>query len=123
MEKELDDPGAVTVEMLLEVHNGTIPLLPDGLLLEQLIRKALAAENLRMHADDEHLLVVGTIEDANAPAFGQTARGALEKIMFQLLGARLFETENFAALRIDSGHDVPNDAVLAGGVHSLKNQQ
>ena len=43
--------------------------------------------------------------------------------MFQLVGARLFETENLAALRIDPGHDVPDGAVLAASVHPLKNQQ
>ena len=76
-----------------------------------------------MHADDEHLLVVGTIEDADPPAFRQTAGRAPEKIVLQFLGARLFETENLTALRIDPGHDVPDGAVLAGGVHRLKNQQ
>src|ERR1039457_3333633 len=43
--------------------------------------------------------------------------------MFQLAGARLSETGNLAALRIDPGHDVPDGAVLAGRVHPLKNQQ
>jgi hypothetical protein len=76
-----------------------------------------------MHANDEHLLLVGTIEDADSPAFRQTAGRAPEKIMFQLFGTRLFETENLAALRIDPGHDVPDGAVLAGSVHPLKNQQ
>ena len=76
-----------------------------------------------MHPNDQHLLVVGTIEDADPPAFRQTAGRAPEKIVFQFLGARLFETENLAALRIDPGHDVPDGAVLAGSVHPLKNQQ
>jgi hypothetical protein len=62
VKEDLDDPGAVTVEMLLQVHNGTIPLLPIGLLV-------------------------------------------------------------LAPLRIDPGRDVPGDTVLAGSVHSLKNQQ
>jgi hypothetical protein len=43
-----------------------------------------------MHANDEHLLVVGTIEDADPPAFRKPARCAPEKIMLQFLGARLF---------------------------------
>jgi hypothetical protein len=43
--------------------------------------------------------------------------------MFQLKGARLFEAENLAALRIDPGHDVPNGAVLAASVHPLKNEE
>jgi hypothetical protein len=61
-----------------------------------------------MHANDEHLLVVGTIEDADPPAFRQTAGRAPEKIVLQFLGARLFETENLAALRIDPGHGIKN---------------
>jgi hypothetical protein len=56
------------------------------------------------------------------PRSGST-RGAPEKIVFQFVGAGLFETENLAALRIDSGHDVPDGAVLSGRVHPLKNQQ
>jgi hypothetical protein len=46
---------------------------------------------------------------------------APEKIMFQLIGGRLFETENLAALRIDPRHDVPDRAILARSVHPLKN--
>ena len=76
-----------------------------------------------MHADDEHFLVIGTIEDTDPPASRQTAGRAPKKIVLQFLGARLFETKNLAALRIDPGYDVPDGAILAGGVHSLKNQQ
>src|ERR1700689_1682488 len=123
MEEELEDTGAVTVEMLLQVDDGTIPLLPDGLLVEQLSRKPLTAENLRMHPNDEHLLIVRAIENADPPSFRQMAGGAPKKIVLQLLGARLLETENFAALRIDPGHDVPDGAVLAGSIDPLKNQQ
>jgi hypothetical protein len=54
---------------------------------------------------------------------GQPAGGAPEKIVFQLIGARLFEAENLAALGINPGHHVPNGAVLAASVHPLKNQQ
>jgi hypothetical protein len=43
--------------------------------------------------------------------------------MLQLVGARLFETEDLATLRIDPGHDVPDGAVLAGSIDPLKNQQ
>ncbi len=60
---------------------------------------------------------------ADPPAFRKHACGAPQKIVFQFVGARLFETENLAALRIDAGHDVPDGAVLAAGVHPLKNQQ
>src|ERR1019366_4531598 len=60
---------------------------------------------------------------ADAPAFRQMTGRAPEKIMIEFLGTRLFETENFAALWIDSGHDVPDGTVLAGSIHPLKNQE
>ena len=85
VEEDLDDLGAVMVEMLLQVHDGMIPLFPNGLpLVEQFMRKPLAAKNLRMHANDEHLLVVGTIEDADPPTFGQTAGRAPKKIVLSV---------------------------------------
>ena len=43
--------------------------------------------------------------------------------MVEFLGRRLLEAEHLAALWIHAGHDVTNGAVLAGGVHRLKNQQ
>jgi hypothetical protein len=80
-------------------------------------------ENLRMHTNDQDFLIVRAIEDANPPAFGKPARGTPEKVMLQFFGARLFETENLAAFRIDPGHDVADGAILAGSVQGLKNQQ
>ena len=57
------------------------------------------------------------------PRSGRTAGRAPQKIVLQFLGGRLFEPEHLAPLRIDAGHDVPDGAVLAGGVHPLKDQQ
>src|SRR5665647_2883348 len=103
--------------MLFQIHDGTIPTLPDCLCIQQLLWKLLAAENLRMHLDDEHFLVVGTIEDADSPAFRQSPSRAPKKIMLQFLRIRLFKTENLAALRIDPRHDMPNGFILARSVH------
>ena len=97
----------------------TLTLVAD----DRTVRLLDGAENLRMHPDDQHFLVIGAIEDADPPAFRQMTGRAPEKIMFQLLGAGLFETENLAALRIDPGHDVPNGAVFPASVHPLKDQQ
>ena len=66
-----------------QVHDGAIAFLPDGLLVEQLVRQLLAAQNLRMHAHDQHFLVIGAVEDADAAAFRQAAGGAPEEIVFQ----------------------------------------
>src|ERR1035438_3012432 len=76
-----------------------------------------------MYSNDQHLLVIGTVEDADPAAFWQAARGAPEKIVFKLFGTWLLEAEDLAALRIYPGHHVPYDAVFAGSVHTLKNQQ
>ena len=76
-----------------------------------------------MHPNHQDLFIIGSIEYADVPALRQPIGGAPEKIMFQFVGARLFEAENLAALRIDPGHHMPNRAVLAAGVHTLKNQQ
>jgi hypothetical protein len=35
----------------------------------------------------------------------------------------MLEAEHLAALRIDSGHHVPDRAVFSGGVHRLEDQQ
>ena len=43
--------------------------------------------------------------------------------MLQFNGARMFVAEHLASLRIDPRHHVPNDPILAGAVHGLKNQQ
>ena len=40
VEEDLNDPGAVTVEMILQVHDGPIALLPNVLLVAQLFREA-----------------------------------------------------------------------------------
>ena len=50
-------------------------------------------------------------------------RVAPQKIMVQLLGAGMLEAEHLATLWIDTGHKVPDGAVLPGGIHRLKNEQ
>jgi len=76
-----------------------------------------------MHSNHQHFLIIRAIEYADLSAFREPARRAPEKVMFQFGGAGLFETGYLATLRIDPGHDVPDSAILAGGVHPLKNQQ
>ncbi len=67
-----------------------------------------------MYPNDEHFLIIRAIEYADPSAFGKPASRAPEKIVFQFFSARLFETVNLAAFGIDSRHDVPDGAVLAG---------
>src|ERR1035438_7630039 len=65
MEEELKDPGAVTVKMFLQVHDGAIALPPEVFFVLQSFRQSLTAEDLRMHANYQHFLVVGTIENTD----------------------------------------------------------
>ena len=76
-----------------------------------------------MHADDQHLFVIGSVEDADPPALGEIARGAPEKIVFQFGGAGMFETEHLATLGVDPGHHMPDGAVFSRRIHRLKDQQ
>ena len=76
-----------------------------------------------MHARDQHLLVIGSVEDPDPPPFRQITCGAPEKIVFQLGGAGVFEAEHLTALRVHPGHHMPYGTVFSGGVHRLKNQQ
>ena len=77
----------------------------------------------RVHADDQHLLVIGSVENADPPAFRQIAGGAPEKIVLQFGGAGMLEAEYLAALRVDPGHDVLDGAVFSRRIHRLKDQQ
>jgi hypothetical protein len=76
-----------------------------------------------MHPDDQHLLVIGSVEDPDPPALREISGRAPKKVVLQFRRARMLETEYLAALRIDAGHYMLNSAVLASRVHGLKNQQ
>ena len=97
-------------------------MLPDYLFVERVVGQALAVQDLGMHADDQHLFVIGAVEDPDAPAFREALRGAPEKVVFQLGRARMLEAEHLAPLRIDAGHQMANCTVLAGRVHGLEDQ-
>jgi hypothetical protein len=76
-----------------------------------------------VHAHDQHFLVIGAVEDADAAALGQFAGGAPQEVVLELRGAGVLEAHHMAALRVDAGHDVLDHAVLAGRVHGLEDDQ
>jgi hypothetical protein len=43
--------------------------------------------------------------------------------MLQILDARMLEGVNLTALRIETGHDVLDDAIFAGRAHALEDDQ
>ena len=86
-------------------------------------RQLLLREELRVHADDERLLVVAAIEDPDAAALRQALHAAPQVVVVEVLAARRLEREDLAALRVHARHHVLDRAVLAGRVHRLEDQQ
>src|SRR5260370_28536847 len=123
MQKKFDDAGAIAMQVILQVCDRTIPAAPDRRFIEACNRNMLAAENLGMNADDQDLLVIRAIEDADPAALRQLTDRVPQKIVLQILAAWMFEAENLAALWVDARHHVLDDAVLAGRIHRLENQQ
>ena len=123
MQKKFDNPGAVAMEMPFKIGDGLVALFPNCLLINQLFRDSLAVQNLSVDASDEHLFVIGAIEDADLSARGQIAYGAPQEVMIQFLPCWLFETVNFTTLRINPGHHMFDGAVFSRRVHRLKDQK
>ena len=123
MQVEFYDAGSVAVQMSLQIHDGTIAVMPNRYVVARRARHAFAVENLRMDARDEHLLVVGPIKDTDPPAFGQITSRAPQKIVLQFDGARPFEAEHLTALRIDPRHHMLDGAIFSSRIHCLKDEQ
>lgn len=66
-----------------------------------------------MHPDDEHLLVVGPVEDADPAPPGQGALVTPEEVVVQFFGGGLFKGTDGDRLRVDTAHRVLDGAVLA----------
>jgi len=71
VQEDLDDAGAVAVQVGLGVDDGLEAVAPEVARGEGLVGQLLAAQDLGEHAHDEHLLVVRAVEDADAAALGQ----------------------------------------------------
>src|SRR5258708_7025202 len=76
-----------------------------------------------MHPHHEGLLIVAAIEDADAAAFRETFHAPPEIIVVEVFAGGRLEGKDLATLRVDTGHDVLDRAVLPGGVHRLEDQQ
>jgi hypothetical protein len=91
--------------------------------VERGVGEPFAAENLRMDAGDQHLLIVGPVEDADPAPFRQIAGGAPEKIVLQFGGAGMFEAEYLTTLWVDPRHHMLDGAILPSRIHRLKDQR
>ena len=73
VEEDFDHPGPVAMQVLLQIHDGAIALVPDGFFVAQLGGSPWLRRSLRMHANYQHFLIVRAIEDADPSALGKTA--------------------------------------------------
>lgn len=81
MKKKLDDSSAVVVKVLFVVNNGAEPFLPDSFLVMPAVWKPLRQQYFRMHPNDQHLFIIGAVEDPDTTTLRKTLRGAPQKIM------------------------------------------
>ena len=84
VEEEFEDVDAVADEVVLEVVDLLEAVPPDFLLVLRLGGELLVAEDFGVDADDQDLLVVGAVEDADAPALGQRLEAAPEVVVVEL---------------------------------------
>ena len=112
MKEKFDDAGPVAVEMSFQVHDGTVPVMPDRLLDEQGIQDFFAAQNLGMDARDQNLFVIGAVKDADPAALREIACGPPQKIVQQFGRAWMLEAEHLTPLRVDPGHHMLDGTIF-----------
>jgi hypothetical protein len=118
---EFQHQRAVEREMALESTNAVEAFRPDSF-ADELRRQVLLGQQLAPNPHHQHVFVI-SVEDAYASAGRQAPRRPPQKIVLQILRARMPEGVNLTALRIETGHDVLDDAIFAGRVHALENDQ
>jgi hypothetical protein len=104
--------------MPLEVAYLLEPPVPD-VVVDHLGRQALLGETRGVHANDEHLLVVGAVEHADAAAPRERADAAPEIVVVELHVGGPAEGCDTGALRVQAAHDVLDDTVLPRCVETL----
>ena len=77
----------------------------------------------RVHAGDQHVLVVGPVEDADVAGLGHALRMRHRKSCCALLPRRRLEAGDLHALRVDQADGVAQHPALAGGVHALQHEE
>src|SRR3954453_15326841 len=122
VQEELDDLGAVAVEVALERVDVLVASLPDPRGVRP-VGQPLQRKPLGVHAQRDDLLVVRAVEDPDPPALGRGLHDPPQERVVELLRGRLLEADDLHALRVDARHHMADRAVLAGGVHRLEDDE
>src|SRR5687767_14618853 len=101
MQEELDDCGARLGQELLEVGDELVPAGPH------------IAWHQLVDADDEYLFVVRSVENADLALPGDALVHTPQEVVGLFLRGWHLEARYLAALRVESGHHLPDRAVLA----------
>ncbi len=121
--EELPHRGSVAREVSFKCANVFKPLAPDSLFRYQRFRNLFVRKHRRMNPHDEDFLVVGAVKNADAAALGQTGSSTPEKIVAQFLVRWLLKGDDLAAHRVHARHHVLDQAVFAGRIHALQNEE
>src|SRR6267143_784792 len=122
MQEELNHSYAIPRKVALETIDIFKAVLPD-MFRYQWLRQLFVFKNLTVDAHHQHLLIIGTVENADLASLRQAPRRSPKVVMVQLLRRRRLERPHTHSQRIHPRHDVLDRSVLPCGVHALKNQE
>src|SRR5580704_15263534 len=116
---EFQDYRSTARDAALESADVLEAMFPD-FFTDLAMRQLLFFQYFRMHAHDQHFFIMRAVENSDVPALRQRFVDPPEKIVLQFLGAWRLERMHVATFRIDAGHHMLDNAVLAGGIHALQ---
>jgi hypothetical protein len=96
-------PAAVAGDVPLEGLDIVVSILPE---VPAAIDARQLAQELREDADDEHVLVVGPVEHADASPLRQRLHVPPQKVVIELFTRRLLEREDLAHLLERERHTI-----------------
>ena len=108
--------------MALERIDVVVASFPEALATRS-GRKALCIDPLGMDRQRNHLLVVGTVEDADPPSLRERFADAPQEVVIELLARGLPEGDDLNSLRVHAGHHVLDRRVLAGRIQRLEDDE
>src|SRR4029077_3402931 len=122
MQEKLANHYAIPRQVMFKRVDVFIALLPD-VLGNQRVRQPLGSQEVRVHADNQNFFVVRAVENPDLAALRNASVRPPQVVVIEFFRAWSLEGMNIATLRIHAGHNVLYYAVLAGGIHRLKDQQ